>query len=138
VIRLVRPIERSAERDAAIEALLPHVPFDGWTLSALRRVAGPDADLLFPGGAAELVEAHSDLADRRMADAAAGLDEPRLSRRLRAVLALRLRQNRADKEAVRRGLAVLALPGHAGAGARALARTVDAAWLRRHAAVLAA
>ena len=28
--------ERSAERDAAIAAMLPHVPFDGWTRRALR------------------------------------------------------------------------------------------------------
>ena len=30
------PPERSAERDAAIAAMLPHVPFDGWTRRALR------------------------------------------------------------------------------------------------------
>jgi ubiquinone biosynthesis protein COQ9 len=29
-------VERSAERDAAIAALLGHVPFDGWTRRALR------------------------------------------------------------------------------------------------------
>ena len=28
--------ERSPERDAAIDALLPNVPFDGWTFKALR------------------------------------------------------------------------------------------------------
>jgi len=52
---VIAPPERSAERDAALEALLPNVPFDGWTVTALRRAAGPDADLLFPGGAAEMV-----------------------------------------------------------------------------------
>ena len=30
------PPERSAERDAAIAAMLPHVPFDGWTRRSLR------------------------------------------------------------------------------------------------------
>ena len=30
------PPERTPERDAAIEAMLPHVPFDGWTRRALR------------------------------------------------------------------------------------------------------
>ncbi|MBX6376167.1 MAG: COQ9 family protein, partial [Acetobacteraceae bacterium] len=29
-------IERSAERDAAIRAILPHVPARGWTWAALR------------------------------------------------------------------------------------------------------
>lgn len=121
--------ERSPERDAAIAALLPHVPFDGWTLAALRRAAGPEAGLLF-SGPLDLVEAHSDLADRRMAEGAAmsGMPALRLSERVRAVIAIRLRQNRADKDAVRRGLAVLAWPGHAATGAAVLARTADAIW----------
>ena len=32
---MIPPPERTAERDAAIEAMLPNVPFDGWTLKAL-------------------------------------------------------------------------------------------------------
>ena len=128
--------ERSPERDAAIEALLPNVPFDGWTPRALRaslRAAGQpeeDAELLFPGGAADLVEAYCDLADRRMVEEATtlGLDAMRLPERVRALLALRLRQNRAHKEAVRRALGILALPRHAGLAARCTARTVDAVW----------
>ena len=59
-------IERSPERDAALDALLPLVPERGWTVAALREAAGEDADLLFPGVAVEMAEAWSDLADRRM------------------------------------------------------------------------
>ena len=33
---MIAPPERSDERDAAIDALLPNVPFDGWTYRALR------------------------------------------------------------------------------------------------------
>lgn len=128
--------ERSPERDAAVDALLPNVPFDGWTLRALRaglRAIGQseaDAELLFPGGAPDMVEAYSDLADRRMEEAAAGLDlaAMRLPERVRAVLALRLRQNRGHKEAVRRALGLLALPRHAGLAARCTARTIHAIW----------
>ena len=74
------PPERSAERDAAIAAMLPHVPFDGWTRRALRMgladiAASPeDAELLFPGGAPDMIEAFCDWADRRMEAAAASLD----------------------------------------------------------------
>lgn len=127
---MITPPERSLERDAALQALLPEVPFSGWTLAALRRAAGPDADLLFPGGAVAMVEAHSDLADRRMEEAAAVALTPGmgLTARVRAVIAIRLRQNRADKEAIRRGLSLLATPGHAATAARVLARTVDAIW----------
>jgi ubiquinone biosynthesis protein COQ9 len=128
-------VERSAERDAAIAALLPHVPFDGWTRRALRAgladigVAPDDAELLFPGGAADMIEAFCDWADRRMADGAATLDPAmRLHQRVRAVIALRLEQNRPHKEAIRRALALLALPGHARLAAVCTARTVDAIW----------
>ena len=125
--------ERSPERDAAIEALLPHVPFDGWTLAALARalaIPRVDAELLFPDGPAGMVEAFCDLADRQMqaGAAAAGLEGMRLPARVRAVIALRLAWNRPHKEAVRRALALLALRREAGLAARITARTVDAIW----------
>jgi ubiquinone biosynthesis protein COQ9 len=52
----------------------------------------------------------------------------RPSARLRAVIALRLEQNRPHKDAVRRALAVLALPHNARVAAQATARTIDAIW----------
>ncbi|HEX2939690.1 MAG TPA: COQ9 family protein [Rhodopila sp.] len=127
---MILPPERSAERDAAVEAMLPNVPFDGWTKRALRAggVAAEDADFLFPRGAVEMIEVFCDLADRRMEEAAENLAETRLSRRVRAVIALRLQQNRPHKEAIRRALAVLALPRNSRVAASSMARTVDAIW----------
>jgi ubiquinone biosynthesis protein COQ9 len=133
---MMRAPERSPERDAAIEALLPSVPFDGWTSRALRAAlssigASPDdAEMLFPGGAADMVGAFCDLADRRMAEDAASRDmtEMRVPSRVRTVLAIRFAQNRPHKEAVRRAFAVLALPGNARLAAVTAARTVDAVW----------
>jgi ubiquinone biosynthesis protein COQ9 len=129
---MIAPPERMPERDAAILAMLPHVPFDGWTKRALRagvRDAGlPDdeADLLFPLGTVDMIETFCDLADRQMGSAAADLTETKLTRRVPAVIALRLEQNRPHKEAIRRALAVLALPQNARAAAKCTARTVDA------------
>ena len=100
----------------------------GWSLRALRMGAGPDADLLFPGGPAEMVEAHSDLGDRAMEEAGAAQGEDRVSRRVRALILVRLEQSELDRDAIRRGLAVLSLPGNRAAGTRALARTVDTIW----------
>jgi ubiquinone biosynthesis protein COQ9 len=130
------PPERSPERDAAIEALLPLVPFEGWTRAALRTAlrdtggVADDADLLFPGGVPDLLEAFCDLADRTMEAEAAGADMAGLglTRRVRAVIAIRLAQNRPHKEAVRRAVALLALPGNAGLSARTAIRTVDSIW----------
>ena len=131
---MIAPPERMPERDAAILGMLPHVSFDGWTKRALRtgvRDAGlpaDEADLLFPLGSVDMIETFCDLADRRMEEAAKSLVETKLSARVRAVIALRLEQNRPYKEAIRRGLAVLALPQNARAAAGCTARTVDAIW----------
>ena len=122
---MIHPPERSPERDAAILAMLPNVAFDGGTG---RATLDGDADLLFPLGAPEMIEAFCDLADRRMEEAAADLAETRLSRRVRAVIALRLEQNRPHKEAIRRALGILALPHNARISAAAAARTIDAIW----------
>jgi len=127
-----RPPERLPERDAAIDAMLPNVPFDGWTTRALRAglaSAGMPEDevtLLFPGGAADMIEVFCDLADRRMAQAAAALTETKLTARVRAIIALRFALNRPHKEAIRRALALLTLPRNARAASAITARTVDA------------
>jgi ubiquinone biosynthesis protein COQ9 len=133
---MIAPPERSAERDAASDAVLERVPALGWTMRALRAAlrdtgAEPDdAELLFPGGGADMVEAFIDLTDRRMEQdaAAAGLADLRIPERVRAVIALRLARNRPHKEAVRRALAVLAWPANAALAARCAGRTVDAIW----------
>jgi ubiquinone biosynthesis protein COQ9 len=133
------PPERSPERDAALEAMLPNVPFDGWTRRALRRgladigLPAEDAELLFPGGAAAMIEAFCDWADRRMEAAAASLDTAslRTHERVRAVILLRLEQNRPFREAIRRALALLALPANAGLAACCTARRCDLARRRR-------
>ncbi len=131
---MIEPPERLPERDAAIDAMLPNVPFDGWTIRALRSglaasgMPEDEATILFPGGAADMVAVFCDLADRRMIEAAAALTETKPTARVRAVIALRLAMNRPHKEAIRRAMAVLALPGHARTAAAITARTVDAIW----------
>ncbi len=128
--------ERSAERDAALDALVAHVPEHGWGMAALRKALtesggdARDAELLFPGGAADMLEAFIDLTDRRMAAAAqaANIAGLRLPERVRRVIALRLELNRPNRAAVRRAVAMLASPCHAGLAARCTARTVDAIW----------
>lgn len=131
---LFAPPERLPERDAAIEAMLPHVPFDGWTMRALRMgladagMPADDTELLFPGGAADMVDTFCDLADRWMEQDAATLAETRLTARVRGVIALRFERNRPHREAIRRALAVLALPMNARVAAACSARTVDSIW----------
>jgi ubiquinone biosynthesis protein COQ9 len=133
---MVHPPERSPERDAAIAAMLAHVPFDGWTARALLMglkdigVPADEAELLFPGGSADMIEAFCDWSDRAMEAEAATLDlaDRRVHERVRAVIALRLALNRPHKEAIRRALALLMLPSRARLAAACTARTVDAIW----------
>jgi ubiquinone biosynthesis protein COQ9 len=131
---MIDPPERSPERDAALEAMLPNVPFDGWTYHALRTglasigVPREEAELLFPGGVADMIEAFCDWADRRMEQSAEQIGEMKMPERVRAAVALRLTQNRPYKEAVRRAVAVLALPRHLRLAVTCTARTVDAIW----------
>jgi ubiquinone biosynthesis protein COQ9 len=126
--------ERSAERDTAIAAMLPHVPFDGWTHKSLAMgladagMPADEVDLLFPLGVADMIATFCDWADRRMEDAARLIEEPRLSRRVKAVMALRFEQNRPHREAIRRAIGVLSLPGNARTAVACTARTVDAIW----------
>jgi ubiquinone biosynthesis protein COQ9 len=133
---MIEDPERSQRRDAALDAMLPLVPTLGWGRRALRTALeqsgapADDADLLFPGGVPDILEAWCDLADRRMAEAAVPLDlkSRRVTERVRALIALRLTQAHAHRDAIRHALGLLALPRHAPLAARTTARTVDAIW----------
>ncbi|MEN8197777.1 MAG: COQ9 family protein [Pseudomonadota bacterium] len=123
-------------RDELLLAMLPHVPFDGWTATALRlgaEEAGIDpagAGEAFPGGAADMVEHFSDWSDRRMLEELEGMDlaSMRVTERVRTAVQVRLRQAEPHREAVQRSLAFLAMPQNAVLGAKLLYRTVDAIW----------
>ena len=70
-------MEETARRDQLIEAILPDVPFDGWSEAALkhaaRRIGVDDDELtaLFPRRGRDAVAAFSHWADRRMIEALA-------------------------------------------------------------------
>jgi ubiquinone biosynthesis protein COQ9 len=123
-------------RDVIVEKALAHVPFDGWTLTALiagARDAGLDparAALAFPGGEVEAVAHFSRWLDRGMLAALGGRDRDKMKVRERIAAAVMARLDLAlpHREAARRSLAVLALPQNAPQALGALYRTVDAMW----------
>ncbi len=128
--------DRESERRRLMEAILPHVAFDGWTHQAL---AAGFADVgheaweiqrYFPGGPADVLALFSAEADRRMLDGLSALDLDTLRVRDRVAQGVRLRLEAlaGHKEAVRRGLAFFALPGNAPRGLACLHRTVDLIW----------
>jgi ubiquinone biosynthesis protein COQ9 len=98
--------------------------------AAARRLGMPEgeAETLFPQGAADMVAQFSDWADRRMLEAAEGLEAMRVRERISTLMRARLAVLEPHREAVRRGLSVLALPQNAALGARLLYYTVDSTW----------
>jgi ubiquinone biosynthesis protein COQ9 len=128
----------TAERDRGrlIEAMLPDVAFDGWSHAALRVAARQigmpldEAAALFRYGAPELVAGFSRWADRRMLDwfEAAPPEGVGTAGRIKRALELRFEVVAPWREAVRRALAVLAMPPHAALGLRLLYETVDGIW----------
>jgi ubiquinone biosynthesis protein COQ9 len=123
------------ERERLIAAILPDVAFDGWTAHALRNAARRtdippgEALALFPRGAMDLIAAFSQWADYRMIERLEVTPaETSLSRRVALALRLRFELLAPWREAVRRGLAVLAMPQNAPLGLRLLYDTVDAVW----------
>jgi ubiquinone biosynthesis protein COQ9 len=125
-----------SRREALLEAMLPEVPFDGWSRAALRGAARRlgttvgEALALFPGGPADLVAGFSRWADRHMLDRLETLPLEPLSVPERIALAIGVRLEIVEpwREAVRRGLAVLALPQHAPLAVRLVYETVDGIW----------
>jgi ubiquinone biosynthesis protein COQ9 len=125
-----------AVKSRVLAAALPHVPFDGWSDKALRiaaRDAGVDdglARLAFPRGAVDLALWFHEDGDRRLAQALAEAPLGGMKVRERVAFAVRKRIElvAADREAVRRGATLFALPMHAADGAKALWSTADVIW----------
>ena len=121
---------------AIVNAALMHVPFDGWSNTALASGAA-DAGFeqhmvsaLFPRGAIDAIALHSRLADAEMVSAFNALPETpqKIHLAIRALILLRLEYAQQNKDAVRRALTMLALPAHAKLSAKLLYETVDAMW----------
>lgn len=126
-------------RDTVLDAALPHIPFDGWTETALAQgaadagLAPEEASRAFPGGAIDAIAHHSRRADARMlaaleAESGEGAERRGMTATVRRAIQLRLEASMGEREAIRRALAILGRPQHAPLAARLLYRTVDAVW----------
>lgn len=122
-------------KDLILEAALAHVAFDGWTDATFRGAvadSGVDSNLaraLYPRGGVDLALAYHHRGDGLMRQRLAQTDLTALRFRDRIALAIRARLEVVDdKEAVRRGTTLFALPQYATEGARAIWGTADAIW----------
>ena len=122
-------------RDRLLDAILPHVPFDGWSQTAFAAAVadtGTDEALaraICPRAAVDLALAYHARGDGAMVARLAQTDLGALRFRDRIAMAVRLRLEMAsDREVVRSGVALFALPHNAADGARAVWGTCDAIW----------
>ena len=129
------PAEIDTARDRLLDAALVHVPFDGWTQASFDAAvadAGIDPALaraLCPRGGVDLALAFHARGDALMRDqiAAGALDGMRIRDKITAAVRLRLEAVE-DREVVRRGTTLFALPQYTADGAKAIWGTCDAIW----------
>jgi ubiquinone biosynthesis protein COQ9 len=125
------------ELRAALATIVPaHAVFDGWNETALGMAAaelGVPADrarLCFPDGSVQMIDAWFDAVDIAMARAfpLERIGQLKVRERIRDLVLFRIETFGPRKEALRRALAVLALPQNAMAGARLAWRSADRMW----------
>ena len=122
-------------RAALLDAVIPHVPFEGWSQAAFRDAiadSGMDPALaraVCPRGAVDLAIAFHKRGDQAMVDRMMSEDLSQMRFRDRIAAAVRFRIEAIDdKEVVRRGSTLFALPQHAADGAKLIWGTADAIW----------
>lgn len=125
-----------AAKDAVLSALLPEVPFDGWTTTAMRAAAARaklvpgEVEALFPAGPRDAVAWFSRWADRETLAALKSRRRQRMRTSELVALGVKTRLGilLPHREAVRRALSLLALPQNLPLGAKLLYEAVDTIW----------
>lgn len=118
-----------------LDAILPHVAFDGWSPAAFEAaiadtdIARTAAQIACPRGAVDLAVAFHQRGDAQMVTALKEADLRDLRFRDKVAHAIRVRLAVIDdKEAVRRGATLFALPHMAPIGSKLVWGTADAIW----------
>jgi ubiquinone biosynthesis protein COQ9 len=129
-----KDMDANALRESLLDAVLTHVAFDGWSHAAMMAgaadagIAPAMVRLICPRGAVDLASDYHRRGDAAMLADLARADLAALRYRDRVALAVRLRLCAADRELVRRGAALFALPQNGAVGARLVWGTADAIW----------
>ena len=127
---------------ALLDAALPHACMDGWTRETLAMAAADaglpegEAERAFPRGGIDAVLAYVRFVDEDMVAEMAELEqtEPAVYENMRTrekiaiAIQVRLESQIGNRDAVAKGLRLLADPRYAPEAAKSLARTVDAVW----------
>jgi ubiquinone biosynthesis protein COQ9 len=122
-------------KEAILQAALPHVPFDGWSEATFAAAVSDSgvamglARALYPRAGLDLALHYHRSGDAMMVEALEAADLATMRYSDRVAFAIRTRLDLVtDRELVRRGTTLLALPQNAGEGASAIWATADAIW----------
>lgn len=123
-------------RAALAPLVAANAAFDGWNdkaVAAAAQTLGADADvarLAYAGGAVDMIDAWFGEIDRRMIEAlpADRLSAMKIRERITALVEARLAAVAGEREALRRALAILAMPQNVARAAKLGWRTVDLMW----------
>lgn len=122
--------------DRILDAALPAIAFDGWTLGVLEQAATSigltpfDVKRAFPNGVVEAVDHFTRRTTEEMLAALAKKDlgAMKIRERIFTAVMTRFQVMQPHREAVRRALAVYAMPWNAGHSMQATYAIVDAMW----------
>ena len=125
-----------SRKDTLLLALLPNVPFDGWSRAGMRAAATRagidigDLPTLFPGGPRDVAAWFSLWADRETVEALKRrrIGAMKIRERIATGVLTRLEILLPHREAVRRSLSLFASPLNLPLGAKLLYDTVDTLW----------
>lgn len=121
-------------RDDIMNALLPSVTFEGWTLAAARKAAqeagyAPEmVDAVFPGGLDDIVAHFADKADRAMLAVIGDGAGLKVREKITLAAQKRLQWLNGHKEAERAAVAYWMRPLRKYKGAKIVWRTADCIW----------
>jgi ubiquinone biosynthesis protein COQ9 len=129
-------MDKEAAAKNIIAHALPLVPFEGWNQQTLAKAAvaagykKTDAIRVFPGGAIEAVDAYLKSTDQLMLETlqAYHLDTMKIRERIAMAVRLKLSAMHPHREAVRKAIALQALPFYCTHALRSLYHTVDSIW----------
>lgn len=129
-------MQASNQADKIIEFTLRHVPFDGWTMDALRRGAvdagenPDDAVRLFKSSHLNMIEYYSQMLDRQMVSLIEkeNLEEMKIRERIATCVIIRLKLMEPYRESVQKASIVLALPQNTPLATKLMYQTVSKMW----------
>ena len=119
-----------------LNAAKAHIPFEGWHSSTLESaaedigVSAAMAELAYPGGTADLLDAWLKSNDVKLQERLDALDlqSMKIRDRITKALQIKLELNAQDREIISRTVPSALMPDHAAVAAKALWRTCDLIW----------